>query len=175
MRIITRKGRGSAIAELGPAIFLIFVIVVFPLTTLGTLGLRYSFLIMTVRAAALDASRCKQFQEDVSPAQPSAVNTANKTANTFASKFSGISLNQVSTYISICNLPTKKITFSEAPLTAVDEVNNVYDIDVKITGEVMPLIQNSRGYWGNIPGLTAPFSVTATAAFAAENPSGLTM
>lgn len=160
-------------AELGPALFLILIIIIFPVATLGSLGLRYSFLIMTVRAAAKDAARCKQFQQDVNSYQISAKNASQQTVGRYLQTFRGITVSNNRTFIQIFNRNTQNITFSDVPLNTIDDTNNIYNIGVQLTAQVDPLFRNSPGKWGSIPGLTAPFPVTAVAAAVAENPSGL--
>jgi hypothetical protein len=168
-------------AELGPALFLLFIILFFPLVCLGTLGMRYTFLIMTVRQAARDASRCRTFQNN-SGTNLSSKNAAIATVTNWFSHFPGVKLannntaTDIRTYIQIYNRNTNAITFSNVALTQaqLNTTNNWYNIGVSITATVEPLFENNQAKFGNIPGLTAPFPVTAVAAAVCENTDGLT-
>lgn len=168
-----RRKNGSSLAELGPALFLVFIILIFPMGTLASIGLRYSFLIMTVRGAAREAAKCKQFQADANAYQISAKNASAQTVARYLQRFGGINVTNNRTYIQIYNKTSQNITFSDVPLNTIDEQANVYNIGVALTAQVEPLFRNSSAKWGTVPGLTAPFPITAVAAAVAENPSGL--
>src|SRR3982074_688231 len=77
-RVRRRYKSGYTMAEFGPAIFLVFVVLFFPMLTLASLGLRYTFAIIGCRETARVCARCAQFQADVigPPLQKSVLNTA---------------------------------------------------------------------------------------------------
>ncbi|HEY9786425.1 MAG TPA: hypothetical protein V6D17_13540 [Candidatus Obscuribacterales bacterium] len=172
----SRRGRtrGSSLAELGPALFLGFILLFFPLFTLGTLGLRYTFLILTARESARAAARCRQFEANVSPTELSSINKGKAIAYQYAASFKGVGISDCRIYIQICDVNTKAKSMAYAKLTSLDTANNVYNVGAQITGSVEPVLRNANQWWGNIPGLTAPFTVITTAAQTAENPEGLT-
>ncbi len=169
-----RKRTGHSIAELGPALFLAFCILVLPLATLASIGTKFTFMYLATENAARMAGRCKTFKTDSSAYQTSATTVANQLMNTWKSKFSGLGVNSVKVSILQCDVNTKKVTKFTNPLTTVDPVNNVYSINVEVNGDVEPLYRGGGGWFGNVPGLSAPFPVRVSCSAAAENPSGLT-
>jgi hypothetical protein len=169
-----RRRKGHSIAELGPALFMILIIMIFPLATLASLGIRYTFLFYAARNAVREASRCTQFSANQSAYQLSAVNRANQMMNTWAAGFNGLTGINTVTYIQVCNVGTGAMTTYFTPIPTgvpIDTTNNVYNIVCRVTGNVAPLFPASN--WFNIQGLTAPFPVQILCAAMAEKPSGL--
>ena len=169
-----RTGRGHTIAELGPSMFIAFCILVFPLATLASIGTKFTFMYLATENAARMAGRCKTFQQNSSAYQTSATNLAKQLMDTWKKSFSGMEITSVNVSILQCNVTSKKITKFTSPLGTVDPVNNVYSINVETNGAVEPLFRGSGGWFGNIPGLSAPFPVRVSCSAAAENPPGLT-
>lgn len=167
-----RSCKGYKMAELGPALFLAFVVLLFPMMTLATLGMRYTFLLIAAKEAARVAAKCSTFTTNTSSSNLSAKNLAPQIVNMYVAKFPGISVSQTDVLLMIYNIPNNTTTIQTTSPTSIDTINNVYDIQVRVTATVRPLIMNGS-FFGSIPGLTAPFSVRTTAAATVENTNGL--
>lgn len=147
----------------------------FPMLNLATVGLRSTFFLCASREAAHIAAHSKTFQNSISSSEPSAQVAAQNTAQTIQNGFSGISLSSVQTSIVAVNINTQQVTDYTAPLSSPPDTNtNVYNIKVKVTGTVKPLIQYNGTLFGSVPGLTAPMSLSAQSQEFCENPQGLT-
>ncbi len=180
-----RKRRGHSIAELGPAIFMVLLIMIFPMACLASLGMRYTLMFYAVRDAAREASRSTQFITDASAYQKSAKNRALQVVNLFSNGTgaNGLKLVSCNTYAHVINIGTGAITRygPAAPIPAgipIDPINNVYNITVQVQALIEPLFEGGWGWTGyrsgaGIPGLTAPFPVTITCASMCEKPQGL--
>ena len=77
----SRRRIGYTMAEFAPTLFLALLIIALPLLGLGTMALRYVFLVNAARLAVQAASRTESFLNDSSPTQLSAVHTASNVAS----------------------------------------------------------------------------------------------
>jgi len=171
---LSRRRRGTTLAEMPLALWIIVVGICFPLLMLAIITVRYGFFWNACRQAAQQASKCPTFENNSSQG-PSAVNTADQVAGMAASSFNGISIvNPVHVYIlqtdvsagtSITNPDRQKLA------AAADTDKNIYEIQVALNGLIAPLVPVSS--LGNIPGLTSPFPVTVRAQYSCEVPQGL--
>jgi hypothetical protein len=181
-----RQSKGHSIAELGPAIFLVLLIMVLPVACLASLGIRYTLMFYAVRQAAREASKCSQFINNQSAYQLSARNRATQVLNLFSNGTgaNGLRLIQTNTYADVINIGTGAVTRygPAAPIPAAVPINtatNVYNITVQVDAEVRPLFEaagNGAGWFGGgagVPGLTRPFPVRIICANMCEKPSGL--
>lgn len=171
-----RYCKGSQIAELGPALWLVFIMFCFPLIGLCAIGTRYIFLLNAARLAASSASQASSFQADISPTQPSAVNTANQVATQAAAAFSGITLQNTTTYLVTCPLSSAGAAARQTTKlrTPADTSQNCYSVEVVLLARLQPLI-SSGSFFGNVPGLNAPITLSARSDVAFENTQGLTL
>src|ERR1700676_5364325 len=106
-RSALRRNSGvTNIAELGPALWIVFIMITFPLLAFGTLGLRYAFLVNGVRYAAIAASQSKTFKNNFVDSngitRVSAVNTAQTVVNQMAADWNGITVSSTTTNIVSC-------------------------------------------------------------------------
>lgn len=175
-----RRSRGHSIAELGPALFMVLLVMIFPLACLASLGTRYTFMFYAVRNAAREASRCTQFQANQSAYQLSAQNRATQMMNLWANPttgFRGVSAVTTTTWIHVIDIASGAITRYSSPIpagTPINTVDNVYNITVQVQANVDPLFEGGNGWFNpNIPGLTTRFPVTITCAAMSEKPQGL--
>lgn len=168
-----RKQTGSFVAELPAVLWLLFVLVTFPLVDLATVSMRYTFMLTTSRDAVSAASRAKTFHEDASATDLSARNAAREIATATAASFNGISISNVHTRIIATNLATNAIEYHDTPLTEpADSTNYLYAFETTVTGQLMPLIIMSTPF-GDIPGLTAPMNISISSQKLCENTQGL--
>lgn len=181
-----RKTKGHSIAELGPALFLILLIMVLPLACLASLGIRYTLLFYAVRQAAREAAKSTQFQTNQSALQISAINRARQIMALFANSSGGNGLTvnpgDVHCYVDIINIASGATTSPGPdtripPATPISTAANVYNVRVQVDGTVRPLFEASgdgAGWFGvGVPGLSRPFPVRMVSAAMAERPDGL--
>ncbi|MBX9877813.1 MAG: hypothetical protein K2Y22_05090 [Candidatus Obscuribacterales bacterium] len=173
-RNTSRKMRGSYIADFGPALFILVISVFFPLTNMVSMSLRTALVNNAVQQTAAAASRCKTFANSVGSTDLSSQALASSTFSSLASKIGGFSSTNVQTSIIITNIASGTSTVQTTKLAAPADTNvNVYAIRVTATGTVNPLVSCDAGKFGNIPGLTTPFTITSTASSYSECTQGL--
>jgi hypothetical protein len=185
----SRRSKGHSIAELGPALFLVLLIMVLPMACLASLGIRYTLMFYAVRQAAREASKSTQFIANQSPLQLSARNRAIQVVQLFANSAGANGLKVViptgvNTYADIMNISTGAPT-RYGPTTPVpggvviNTAQNVYNYTVQVDAEVRPLFEaagNGAGWFSGaagVPGLTKPFPVRIISASMAERPDGM--
>ncbi len=182
-----RHNKGHSIAELGPALFLILLIMVLPCACLASLGIRYTLMFYAVRQAAREASKCTQFISNQSAYQVSARNRAQQVTQLFANSTGGNGLRLIAcnTFVDVKNIASGNVlTFgplSPAPATTIINTStNVYNYRVQVDAEVRPLFEaagNGAGWFSGgagVPGLTKPFPVRIICGSMAEKPEGIT-
>ncbi len=91
MRKLRRSG-GTSIAELGPTLFMLFIVFAFPLAALASIGVKYIFLLNATKQAADAGSRCKFWNSGRGPSQNSVVQTVLTMAQKGVSSFSGVTM-----------------------------------------------------------------------------------
>ena len=181
-----RRRRGHSIAELGPALFLVLLIMVLPMACLASLGIRYTLLFYAVRQAAREAAKSTQFQTNQSALQISAINRARQVMALFANSAGGNGLKvnptDVHCFVDIINISSGVASSpgmdTRIPSgTTINPATNVYNIRVQVDGTVRPLFEasgDSGGWFGvGVPGLSRPFPVRMVSAAMAERPDGL--
>lgn len=178
-----RSCSGSETAEIGPTLWIVFMVLFFPMVSLATVGIRYMFMLNATRMAAIAAAESYTFQTNLSGTQLSAVNTARTQAQTAVSAFHGISLvggptataANVPVSIVISSLSSNTVTRQTTPLSAPANVsNNLYSIEVQLIGQIQPLAPSKYlAGMPNIPLLNAPVPVVTRYDVVAENPQGL--
>ncbi len=176
------RHRGNSMVELPLALWLILVCLAFPLIMLATMAIRYGFFWNAAREAAQNAAKCQTFlANDASAGLISSVNTARFWAVKSAQAFSGITLGPIpgsgcQVFILYTDLGgTSGNQPADTPLaTAADPLNNVYTIQVQLSGSFDPLLPMPGGILGvGVPGLTSPAPVMVLSTAGAEVPQGL--
>ncbi len=171
---VPRISRGNSLIEIGPFLFILFLLIFFPLVTLATTGMRYLFCVNAVHRAALAASLAQTFQTNRSSTNLSAVNLAQQVAAQNISAFTGITLMQTNTFIIITPDNGSAQTKQSVPLTTpANTTNNVYNVEVQLVASINPWIAGTFLH-AQIPGLNAPFTITTVANVVFENTQGLT-
>ena len=170
---VRRTARG-ALADLGPTLWVLFLLLTFPLLDLACVAIRYTFAMSASRDAAQAASTAKTFFSNLSSSELSAVNAADSQATTDAAAFTGVQLVSVNTNLVITNLNTSIVTRQTTPLTSpADTSNYLYQIEVVVTAKVYPLLTYQDKMFGTIPGLTGPAQFVVASTQMTENPSGM--
>jgi len=171
-----RRSRGNQLVEFGPTVWIIFILLLFPLIALGTLGLRYAFLAYAARLAASAGAESSTFLSDSNPpSNLSAVNNATKAANLAVSKFSGITLTSVTCYIVVTPLAGGPAVSQTSPLKqAADVNNNAYNFAVALQAQLAPIVPGTEQWSVPIPGVNSPLSTSARAECFFESTQGLT-
>ena len=169
----TRKFKGSTLAELGPVVFVLFFMFVFPLINLGTIGLRYGLLASAARDGAHAAATSYTF-EIGSPGKPAAINNTASAVTEFVDRYSGITVTSIDVDILITDINTETVTRSDGKLAnPANTQNNIYSLESIVTARLDPLIAFDMPFNGDIPGLTGPWTTTVRAKEYAENSQGL--
>ena len=151
----------------------LFVFLCFPLLTLGAVTIRYGFLLAASRDAAHMAAAARTFQTNSSTSDLSACNVASGQASLTAGKFTGVTVSNVSTNIVTIALSNNSVSKRTTPLTSpADTTNNIYGIEVSVTGTIAPLIAGNPNF-PRVPGLSGPMTVTISSQEICENPQGL--
>ncbi len=160
-------------AELPLAMWILFVVLTIPMIDLATTSLRATFLVAATRDAAHWASRAETFQVPLGT-NPSAQTAAPAQVANTVNSFTGVKVTNVTTNLISTNITTGKVTRQSTPLAQPADTNtNTYAIEVIVTAKVDPLIKFNTGLFNNMPGLSAPTTVTCTAQEFAEYPQGL--
>lgn len=174
---VERRCDGNELAEFGPTLFIVFVMLLFPAIAIGTVALRFTTFAYAAKLAASAGSKCSTFMTDANPPKDcSAVNVANAVANQTINGIGGITLTKVECNIVTSPLSGGALLRQNVPLVnAADTNTSSYDFEVVLKGQVSPLIINSQGWIFNIPGLSAPITTSVSADVVIENTQGLTL
>ncbi len=168
-----RSNRGSTAAELPLMLWVVFMVLFFPLLDLAAVCLRSTFLYLAAHSATFEAARAKTFSVPVN-GSPSAVQLASAQAQAVASSFSGITVNKVTVNIISTDVNTLSVARQSTPLTTpADSTLNTYQIEVAVQGSLSPFFNYGSRFFGDIPGLTAPIKTTFVDRQFCENPQGL--
>lgn len=172
-----RKAHASSIAELPVAILILFLVLLLPLIDLATIAFRTSFIHSACHNAVHSAARARTFLQNGDKGELSAVNIAKRDAvATKENGLAGVNFTDRDITVVIVGNPTKvgkPPLRTDSPLKAVETKDYIYQIEVQISGTVEPLITLTPTLFGNVPGLTIPFPITATYRQFSEHPAGL--
>ncbi len=162
-------------AEVPLALYILIFFVAIPMLNLATIAVRATFLYLTAHVAAVEAARTKNFETNSSD-QLSAKNLAYQQALTTSALFNGITLDSVAASILITDINSMVQTRTASKLPAPADVSRyAYQIEVRVNGTVQPIIKFNAPSVNflNVPGLTAPLSLTFADRQMCENPQGL--
>jgi hypothetical protein len=168
-----RRRTGSVLLE-GPfALWILFIILFFPLVNLCTICIRSTFLWCATHDATIYAARAMSFQSSVN-GQPTAADLAELEAVRTANAFSGVHITNVLTEIVVTNNQTLAQTVQSTPLaTPADTSDYSYQIQVAVSGNVDPFMPYVLSWFGTVPGLTKAYPVTFLDRQYCETPQGL--
>lgn len=172
-----RRADASSIAELPVAILILFLVLLLPLIDLATIAFRTSFIHSACHNAVHSAARARTFLQNGDKGELSAVNIAKRDAlATKENGLAGVNFTDRDITVVIVGNPTKvgkPPLRTDSPLKAVETKDYIYQIEVQVSGTVEPLITLTPTLFGNVPGLTIPFPITATYRQFSEHPAGL--
>lgn len=169
----SRNRQGSFVAELPLVLWVLFMVIGFPLLNLSAAFLRISFLYAGVHMASISAARANTFLNPVDGKPSACAETLTKLAQTKAS-FDGIDIQNIKTEIVITHIDTMKISVVDAPLTKpADSSVNTYQIQVTAECSAAPLLPIPSPV--PIAGVTKPLVFMLSARQFCENPQGLTL
>lgn len=171
-----RSKRGSSLAEFGPAMWIFFVMILFPLFNL----VQFACSVATVALIARQAAQACASSPDYSDGLTAARNTATTIATSGFGKFGCLKpANQygISVYIDQTNVASKQQTVfgPDTPMTtAVDSTNNIYEIETRCLYDVGPMLpMQNVPYIGDIPLIGKAYRLGFSSERAAEFPDGL--
>ncbi len=175
---LRRQSGVTNIVEFGPTMWIVFIMIVFPLLAFGTLGMRYSFVNNAVQYAAEAGSQSLTFLVNQDATHYSATNSVTNVVNKMAASWKGITVNSWTTSIVISPYSGGSITSQTTPLTLAQmqqQSNNLYSCEVAIDASIQPLFPQT--YWknglGSCPGLSAPIRTKVISRRIFEYPQGL--
>jgi hypothetical protein len=179
-----RASGGNTIVEFGPALYIVLVIITFPMIALGSAGVRYGLLANAANMACQQASKARTFKTDIpagagSPAHLSALHTAQQVAAYACSNIGGGTVNLTSTSVYVKIQPLSALTATPAqpaantPLTAnlLNPTLYSYTCEVVLVGSIAPVLPVGwKAFSGfSVPLLNAPLQTSARADYMFEN------
>lgn len=175
-----RSGSGAVIAEFGPALFVFFMIILFPLINLLALAIDAGTVYLIAKQAASKAAASVTFGDAQLSSEQAAYNIESGGIGKFChlvpvGGFNGSGLDlyvtetDISSNVSIHNGPnTPNVT------NPVDTSAYLYTYDAVVTYECGPLMRLHYIPWiGDIPGVGKPATISYTASEHVEHPEGL--
>ncbi len=188
-KLIYRNFQASAIAEFGPALIIIFLIMVFPLINFIGIMTGYATVEFMTNQVASSVAKSLNFSQNI---DGSVTNTALNTLTSLTSTLNGSGFAKFAVavpvggyqkcgmdlYIKQINSTSGATTYSQAdqPWTngIIDPGNNLYQYQVRSYYNVGPLISMS-GFpiLNKIPGIGMPIVFNCVANVTAEHPEGL--
>jgi hypothetical protein len=174
-----RNSHGSGLAEFGPALFLFFAVVFFPVINL--LGFAFG-----VATAELIADRCAVAAADeqtYSDALDAACSTAVQLNNSPFGRFAGLKPvngfkgSGVDLYVATTNVSSKqtKVCGPDVPIKEkIDTTGNVYEYEAQVNYAIGPVLSMGHlPFIKDIPIIGKAGSFSYTVQKAAEHPDGL--
>lgn len=176
-----RSNEGAALtAEFAPALFVFFLIILFPLINLIGMATGASVVYFVAGQTAISAGNAASY--------PSALDQVQSTANTLASSgfgqfaklqpVGGYNGCGVDLYTTQTSVTSSNVTTSgpNTPLAVnPDTSNNLYSYDTVATYDVGPFVNmGAMPFIGGIPGVGKPARLTFNASRNIEHPDGLT-
>jgi len=186
-----RIAHGSAIVELAPALYVVFLMITFPMIAFGWVGVRYVILANAANLAAQQASKARCFATTIpagtgSPVHYSAVKTAQTVATMAVSNMGGgtVALNPINSsatsgvlvYIKIrpisaaTTAPTQPAANTPLSASLLNPTLYTYTCEVICNGTISPMFP----YWSGLTGIKIPLlnqaiSVSTRADYVFEN------
>ena len=168
----TRNTKGSSLVELPGVLFVILIMLTFPLINLAAVGLRATFLFSAIRLAAHEAACASSFQAGNS----SAIRAAQAILNSEQKSWNGIKTSALNVEILQTTVNSPFITkASNVPLdpSKIDTSKFLYQIQVSVKGNVSPLVDIGHGFFPSIPGLNSPMNLAVSHSEYCEHPTAM--
>jgi len=167
-----RRLRGTSIAELPLAMWVIFIGIGMPLLSLTLITVRYGMFVEAARQAADVACSTQTYG-----AGSGAVYSAYNTASSIAAVFPGVNMYDCKCWIIVTPLygsgPAQVIGPNTPLTTPADPSQNLYQIRVDLKGYIQPILAMPLPEFINIPGLSIPIDAQVSSTRVFENPPGL--
>lgn len=170
---VRARTRGVVTAELPVVLWVVFIVIAFPLMDLATAFLRIAFLYAGVHYASISAARTGSFAAPLD-GKKSATQESVAILNQIKNGFAGLSMQNITTQIVITDNSKLTVTRQAAPLASpADATVNTYQIEVVADCTAAPLFVIPLPV--AVAGLNAPLTVRLCARQYCENPQGLTI
>lgn len=168
-----RRKKASVAAELPLVLWVLFMVIGFPLLNLSAAFLRVTFLYAGIHFASFSAARANTFLTPID-GKPSAVAEGNAKLAQVKAAFSGLDVQNIKTEILVTNVNTLATTSSALPLSKpADQSVNTYQIQITADCLGAPLLPIPTPV--PIAGVSKPIVFTLSARQYCENPQGLTL
>ena len=172
-----RLPNGNFLVEHVAVLFVIFVVLTFPLINLAASAYRYNMICGAARAAAHQAADCATFTgtvigtgPGVAQAVPTAVTNYLKNANGVSNVTSKYRINQSEMATQIV---TNTAWGQKLPVQP-DTSKYIYSIEIVVEADVLPLVPMvGIPAVPQVPGLTGPSHQIVASQQLAENPAGM--
>ncbi len=175
-----RRGqRGANLAEFGPALVILFIVIFVPMVNLIVWGWGTATGLFITSQSAKAAAVSENYDTALSSAADTAVNLANSCFGKLAhlKPVAGYNDSGLDLYIVVTNILTNRTsTFGpNHPLIgAIDTTNNVYEYQVQTKYEVLPLFNLAKTPMiSHIPIISQSTILSFTSQQSAEYPNGL--
>jgi hypothetical protein len=173
---VYRNKNGNSLAEFGPALWIFFLVILFPLFNL----LQFICGVATVALIAAQSAQAMASAPDFNSGLTAGRAAATALAASGFGKFAhltAVSPYGVNFYIDTTNVNTntQTVTGPDTPLsTAIDTTNNLYQIEARCLYNVGPMIQMQGViFLADIPLIGKPAQLSFSNQKAAEFPNGL--
>lgn len=177
-----RNSLGAGVAELGPAMFVFFLFILFPLINLIAMGTGAATVYLISKQCASKAAASATFPQALVASQDAANNLITGGFGKFANltPIGGYNGSGVDIYITETNIATN-VSTKNGPNTSlvsnpVDTNQYLYSYDAVVTCDVGPFMNmNGVPFIGSVPGIGVPARLTYTASENVEHPEDLTV
>lgn len=175
-----RNGVGATIAEFGPALFVFFLFILFPLVNLIAMGTGAATVYLTAKQTAVKAADSTTFGQGLLAAEDRAYEIESGGFGDFSkmNPIGGFNGSGVDIYVIETNIATN-VSTRNGPNTpfVTNPVNTdtyLYSYESVATFEIGPFMEmGGVPFIGNIPGIGVPAQLTYTASENVEHPEGL--
>lgn len=174
-----RQERGANLAEFGPALVILFLIIFVPMLNLVAWGWGMA----TANFITSQSAKAAAVSENYDVALSSAVSTAADLSNSYFGRLAhlkpvdGFNDSGLDLYVVATNILTNRVTIfgpNTAVTGAIDTTNNVYEYQVQTKYEIAPFLNLGKAPMiGSIPIISKPTMLSFTSQQSAEYPNGL--
>ncbi len=179
-RRVSKRRLGSAnSAEFGPAMIVLFLVILFPLINLISIATGASTIYFLTKESASKASNSTTYADALKAAEQAAVKISTSGFGKFAklNPVAGYNGSGIDLYVSdtnISSLTTNSYGPNTPPPIAVNTNTNLYSYDVRATYDMGPFVNmGSVPFVADIPGVGKPARLSFLASSPAEHPEGI--
>lgn len=176
----SRLKLGASIAEFGPALFVFFFIVLFPLINLIAMATGACTVYLATKLCATKAAEQTSFGDALIAAEEAAYNMEQGGFGKFAKLYpiGGYNNSGMDLYVIETNINTN-VSYRHGPNTPfvarpIQTDENLYSYEAVCTYDIGPFMNlHSVPFIGNVPGVGVPATLSYTASMNVEHPEGL--